>query len=274
MSPPTASLTPSAKGHYSSCLPETMSDGKRQSLAKPLKHPTCKTHLKLGSPSVLSQGPPPSSTGEMSSSHSICVVITWVFPEALEKLKGYFQPQPLEPEPCILFLHKSRPGSSYWVRLLTRTLKEQYQVGQWDWWRLNWKGLTQAHVTRFVFVQSLSHVWPCDPTDYSLPDVPVLHHLPEFAQTHVHWVGDDIWPPHPLLPPSLLALNLFQPRSLFITRLVVCYSEPAPLGGRLLSLFCVFWSLRSGKGSSLHFVFEMIDLAMANYPRSGGGKKV
>ena len=37
---------------------------------------------------------------------------------------------------------------------------------------------------------------------------PVLHYLPEFAQTHVHWVGDAIQPSHPLSPPSPSALNL------------------------------------------------------------------
>ena len=33
---------------------------------------------------------------------------------------------------------------------------------------------------------------PCDPKDSSMPGFPVLHHLPEFAQTHVHQVGDAI----------------------------------------------------------------------------------
>ena len=28
----------------------------------------------------------------------------------------------------------------------------------------------------------------CDPMDGSMSGFPVLHHLPEFAQTHVHWV--------------------------------------------------------------------------------------
>ena len=32
----------------------------------------------------------------------------------------------------------------------------------------------------------------CDPTDCSTPGFPVPHRLPEFAQTHVHWVGDAI----------------------------------------------------------------------------------
>ena len=47
----------------------------------------------------------------------------------------------------------------------------------------------------------------CDPKDYSMPGFPVLHYLPEFAQTHVHRVGDAIQPSHPLssllLPPSI-----------------------------------------------------------------------
>ena len=42
------------------------------------------------------------------------------------------------------------------------------------------------------------------PTDCSTPGFPVLHYLPEFAQTHVHWVEDAIQPSHPLLPPSPL----------------------------------------------------------------------
>ena len=41
-----------------------------------------------------------------------------------------------------------------------------------------------------VVVQSLSCVWLCDPMDCNTPGFPVLHHLPEFAQTHVHWVSD------------------------------------------------------------------------------------
>ena len=32
-------------------------------------------------------------------------------------------------------------------------------------------------------------LWPCD---CSVADFPVLHYLPKFAQTHVHWVNDAI----------------------------------------------------------------------------------
>ena len=44
--------------------------------------------------------------------------------------------------------------------------------------------------------------------------LPVLHHLPVFAQTHDHWVSDAIQPSHPLLSPSL-AFNLCQHQGLF-----------------------------------------------------------
>ena len=57
-------------------------------------------------------------------------------------------------------------------------------------------------------MQSLTHVWLlCDPMDCSLPGFPILHYLPVFTQTHVHWIGDAIQPSHPLLslllPPSI-----------------------------------------------------------------------
>ena len=39
--------------------------------------------------------------------------------------------------------------------------------------------------------------------------------LPEFVQTHVHWVSDAIQPSHPLSAPSPLALNLSQHWGLF-----------------------------------------------------------
>ena len=58
-------------------------------------------------------------------------------------------------------------------------------------------------VNFIVVLQSLSRVWLPDPWT---ADFPVLHHLPELAQTHVHWVGDVIQPSRlysPLLLPSI-----------------------------------------------------------------------
>ena len=55
----------------------------------------------------------------------------------------------------------------------------------------------------------------CDPMDCSTPDLPVHQQLPEFTQTHVHWVSDAIQPSHPLSSPSPLAFNLSQHQGLF-----------------------------------------------------------
>ena len=61
----------------------------------------------------------------------------------------------------------------------------------------------------FVVVQSLtSCLTLCDPMNHSTPGFPVLHHLLELAQTHVHWVGDAIQLSHPLSPSSPFAFNL------------------------------------------------------------------
>ena len=44
---------------------------------------------------------------------------------------------------------------------------------------------------------------------------PVLHHLPEIAQTHVHWVSGTIQPSHPLSSPSPPAFNRSQHQGFF-----------------------------------------------------------
>ena len=50
--------------------------------------------------------------------------------------------------------------------------------------------------------------------DHSTSGLPVPNYLPEFAQVHIHWIGDAIKPSHPL-PPSSAAFNLSQLQSLF-----------------------------------------------------------
>ena len=55
----------------------------------------------------------------------------------------------------------------------------------------------------------------CDPTDCNTPGFPVHHQLPEFIQTHIHWVSDAIQPSHPLRSPSPPAFNHSQHQGLF-----------------------------------------------------------
>ena len=51
----------------------------------------------------------------------------------------------------------------------------------------------------------------CGPMDCSTPGFPVHHQLPEFTQTHGHWVGDATQPSHPSPP----AFSLSQHQGLF-----------------------------------------------------------
>ena len=55
----------------------------------------------------------------------------------------------------------------------------------------------------------------CGPKDCSTPGFPVPHHLPEFTQVHVLWIGDTIQLSHPLSPSSPSAFTRSQHQSLF-----------------------------------------------------------
>ena len=55
----------------------------------------------------------------------------------------------------------------------------------------------------------------CAPMDCSTAGSSVPQYLPEFAQTHVHRVGDAIQPSHPLLLPSPPAFTPSQHQGLF-----------------------------------------------------------
>ena len=67
----------------------------------------------------------------------------------------------------------------------------------------------------FSSVQSLSRVQLCDSINRSMPGLPLHHQLPEFTQTHVHWISDAIQLSPPLSSPSPPAPNPSQHQSLF-----------------------------------------------------------
>ena len=65
----------------------------------------------------------------------------------------------------------------------------------------------------------------CDPMDYSTLGLSVHHQLPEFAQTHVHWVGDAI--NHLILCcPLLLLPSIFPSIRVFSSESVLCIRWP------------------------------------------------
>ena len=74
-----------------------------------------------------------------------------------------------------------------------------HQIWIWKLTLLSWSPSTSISSVQF------SHSVVSDslrPMDCSMPGLPVHHQLPEFTQTHVHWVRDAIQPSHPLLSPS------------------------------------------------------------------------
>ena len=85
-------------------------------------------------------------------------------------------------------------------------------------WKHKWKEtyifLYRERFSSHQFIQfsSVAQSCPtlCDPMNRSTPGLPVHHQLPEFTQTHVHWVCDAIQPSHPLSSPSPPVPNPFQ----------------------------------------------------------------
>ena len=95
-----------------------------------------------------------------------------------------------------------RDGGAWWAAV--------YGVTQ-SWTRL--KRLSNSSSSSSSVAKScpaLSHSVDC-----SMPGFPVLHSVPEFAQTSVYWVSDAIQPSHPLSPHSSPALSLCQHQGLF-----------------------------------------------------------
>ena len=88
-----------------------------------------------------------------------------------------------------------------------------------------WKG--QSKYKYYHCCSSVAQSCPtlCNPMDCSTPGFPVLHHLLELAQTHVHQVSDTIQPSHPLSSPLLLPL-IFPSIRVFSSELALCIRWP------------------------------------------------
>ena len=97
-------------------------------------------------------------------------------------------------QPRILYLAKL----SFRSEVVRRTFPDKQKLREFMMTKLQFSLVAQSCLTL------------CDPMDCSIPGLPVHHQLPEFTQTHVHWVSDAIQPSYPLLSPSSPAFNLSQ----------------------------------------------------------------
>ena len=77
------------------------------------------------------------------------------------------------------------------------------------------KSRSNSRIGNVVVVQSLSHIWLCNPINCSRTGFPVLHRFLEFAQIHVHWISDAVQPSHALSSTSPPVFNLSQYQGLF-----------------------------------------------------------
>ena len=90
-----------------------------------------------------------------------------------------------------------------WVYFLGNSNKKVWNIhlkakvcSNWILYRINFLFMEFSSVSSVA----QSCLTPCDPMNCSMPGLPVHHQLPEFTQTHVHWVGDAIWLFHPVIP--------------------------------------------------------------------------
>ena len=91
----------------------------------------------------------------------------------------------------------------------------------------------------------------CDLMECNTPGFPVLHHLLELAETHVHWVDDAIQPSHPLSTLSL-AFSLSQYQGLCIRPKYWSFSfniSPSNEYSRLISFRIDWFDLLAVQGT-------------------------
>ena len=146
----------------------------------------------------------------------------FTFPPTLWEVPLLFMPSP-----GFTVCRFSDDGHSNWCEVMSDcSFDLHFSIHEWRWtsfrvsrqrsfspnW-FQWSGPSGTWWCCYSVCKSCLTL--CDPMDFDMPGFPVLHHLLQFAQTHVHWVGDAIQPSHLLLLPSPPALSLSQHQGLF-----------------------------------------------------------
>ena len=80
-----------------------------------------------------------------------------------------------------------------------------------------WSSTIQIPFPMSLVTKSFLTLW--DPTDCSMPGIPVLHCLPEFAQAHVHWC-------HPTISSLVPLSSIFPSIRVFCSESALCIRWP------------------------------------------------
>ena len=103
------------------------------------------------------------------------------------------------------------PPTNSYTHICSRNLAQVPEISLWDSYYFDI--LLDRYYYFFHFTHEKTEVLVVQ-SDCSTPGFPVLHHLPELAQTHVHGASDAIQSFHPLSSPSP-AFSLSQHQGLF-----------------------------------------------------------
>ena len=161
-------------------------------------------------------------------------LIFWAYPKANWSSLLCFRTN----SPCLHPLTAKVPGFSHALDPNLRGLSQitwmQDVLGTWYSEPQDFEWFSRPQVLEMKMITVLGGIFPniweslvqfssvaqscltlCEPMNRSTPGLPVHHQLPEFTQTHVHWVRDAIQSSHPLSSPSPPAPNPSQHQSLF-----------------------------------------------------------
>ena len=118
-------------------------------------------------------------------------------------------------------------------------------------------------------IQSCLTLW--NPMDCSTAGFPDPHHIPEFAQGHVHWISNAIQLSHPLSPSSPFAFNLSQHQGHF--QWVSCSHHVAKSIGASASALPSRKSLFSGVGAQVTRLAFCFSNGSVRTKRAGTGSR-
>ena len=117
----------------------------------------------------------------------------WLKEIQKDKKKKKFEAIPIPGETPLIFILKLKGNL---INVVLYNKESKCPDNRWDKYLLKQGGCCCS--------VALSCLTLFDPRDWSTPGFPVLNHLPELAQTHVHWVSDAIQPSRPHCPLFLL----------------------------------------------------------------------